>query len=120
MTQPVILPTIALTQGLQFDGYWRFMSNYPIPRSPVNLAQWSGRFDITETASGAVLYSAPLTLTNMGDISIIIAPEITATLNPARQVGGRAAAEFQIKLDAPEADLSQVWQGGVSIARATV
>ena len=118
MTRLVILPTINIVQGAQLDQYWRWLSAFPGPRTPVPLTGWTGVFTMTDVGGGDVLHTAPLTLGAAGDISLTIPAEVTATLQPARQIGGRAAAEFQIKLTTTNPELTQVWQGGVSIARA--
>jgi hypothetical protein len=118
MNNPLILPTVTITQGLQFDGNWQFLSQYPEPDSPIDLTTWTGEFVIAETLGDTPLISMPCALFASGDVTVTLTPEQTAALSPARKIGGRMAAEFQIKLTAPFPEFSQVWQGGVSIARA--
>jgi len=117
MSAVLILPTISMVQGVDFSQVWRFLTNYPTPRTPIDLSNWSGEFTLSD-AVAEPFFRAPLTLLASGDITLTIPAATTATFRPARQVGGRAAAEFQIRLEAPLPELSQVWQGGVSIARA--
>ena len=118
MTQPLILPTITMTQGLQFDGNWQLVSRWPAPDSPVDLTNWTGVFALSGAIGEDPLIVQPCALFASGDVTVTLTAEQTAALSPARTVGGRLAAEFQIKLYAPEPEFSQVWQGGVSIARA--
>lgn len=110
------LPPIEIVQGVQFDGGWQFVSDYPTTRSPIDLTTWTGEFIIADQLDSAPLLTVTPTLAATGDITVTLTEAQTAALTPARQVGGRAAAVFQITLRAPFPEFDQVWQGTVSIA----
>jgi hypothetical protein len=116
MTSVTKLPPITIVQGVQFDGGWQFTSDYPAPRSPIDLTTWTGTFVIADDLEGPPLLSVAPALSATGDITVTLTPDQTAALDPAQQVGGRAAALFQITLRAPSPEFDQVWQGAVSIS----
>lgn len=110
------LPPIEIVQGVQFDGGWQFVSDYPTTRSPIDLTTWTGEFVIADELGGTPLLTVAPGLSVLGDIAVTLTPSQTAALMPSLQVGGRAAAIFQITLRAPFPEFDQVWQGAVSIA----
>ena len=118
MSQVTKLPAIEIVQGLQFSGDWRFVSAYPEPNTPIDLTGWSGEFVIADYLDGTPILTVTPALYATGDITVTLTEAQTAALDPARQVGGRAAAVFQITLRAPSPEFDQVWQGAVSIARS--
>jgi hypothetical protein len=116
MTQVIKLPAIKIVQGVQFAGGWQFVSSYPSERSPIDLTTWTGEFVIADELDSEPLLTVTPILAATGDITVTLTEAQTAALDPARQVGGRAAAIFQITLRAPSPEFDQVWQGAVSIA----
>lgn len=118
MTQITKLPAIEIVQGVQFNGDWRFVSAYPAQNTPIDLTGWTAEFVIADTLEDAPILTATPALYATGDIVVTLTGAQTAALDPARQVGGRAAAVFQITLRAPLPEFDQVWQGAVSIARS--
>ena len=116
MTSVLSLPAIKIVQGVQFDGGWQFTSSYPAERSPIDLTTWTGTFIIADELDSEPLLTVAPVLSETGDITVTLTADQTAALDPARQVGGRAAAIFQITLRAPSPEFDQVWQGAVSIA----
>ena len=116
MPEPLKLPAIDIIQGERFTAVWQFTSAYPAQNSPIDMSTWTGTFIIADDLQSKALLTVTPALAITGDIVVTLTAEQTAALTPARQIGGRAAAVFQITLRAPASDFDQVWQGAVSIA----
>jgi len=108
-------PAINITSGLQLDQAWRLTSAYPVPRSPVDLSLWTAEIRIGTKLNEKAEFSKPLTLDAGGNITLTIGGVVTATISDAIPDG---RAFYQINLNAPDPEFSQVWQGGVTITRA--
>lgn len=120
MPEPTILHALTVTQGLPASFGFRFSSNYPEARTPVDMSTgWTGTFIVTDEPGGNVLLEQPIPdLGPDGLIMVNLTADQTAAMTPSRHIGGRVAACFQINLDYDDPSLSQVWQGALTIARA--
>ena len=118
MTAVTILPAIRIVRGQRAQFLWRYLTSYPAPRTPVDLSTWAGVFTLALDYDDTPLLSVPCGMGADGRIVVTLAPEQTANLAGPQQIGGRVAAVFQVTLTAPNPALSQVWQGGATIAKA--
>lgn len=122
MAEPTILKPLTVTRGLPATFALVFRSNYPTARSPVDLSDgWTGTFTVTDELGGDVLLEQSIPdLGADGMVLIHLTADQTEALTASRHIGGRVAAAYQITLDYEQPDLSQVWQGALSIAEAAV
>lgn len=120
MAAPTILPPLTVTRGLPASFAFVFRSQYPDPRSPVDLSDgWTGTFTISDELGGEEILSQAIPdLGADGMVLIHLTAEQTEALTASRHIGGRVAASYQITLNYEQPDLSQVWQGALSIAEA--
>ena len=115
--KPVIIPPLVITQGKAFSQSWRIEDPLADPVI-VPLAGWTGTFRLFTQPFDASFYSAALVIEN-DQIAVSIPGEVTAGFAALPILGGRPNGWYQLDLTAPQPDLSQVWQGSLTVAGVT-
>jgi len=112
--QVVVVPPISITQGLECNPNWRMRDRYA--NEYVDLTDWSGVFSLFDEHR-AIVHTQALVLSELGEIALSIPATTTATFTDGRALCGLLAGAYQIDLTAPEAALSEKWQGAALIFR---
>ena len=124
MTTILELPALSAVETTPADFYFRFLSAYPSPNSPVDLSDWTAVFTVSATLGGEAVVTQAATATADGSISVTLSPTqiaaILARVPAPPQIGARSSSFWQLRLTSPDATpFVHIWQGGLSIARAT-
>lgn len=124
MTTLLELPALSAVESTPADFYWRFLSAYPAPNSPVDMSTWTAVFTVSQTLGGEAIVTQSATATADGNISVTLSAAQIATILarvPAPPtIGARSSAFWQLRLTSSDATpYVHIWQGGLSIARAT-
>ena len=123
MTTLLELPALSAVESTPADFYWRFLSAYPAPNSPVDLSTWTAVFTVSQTLGGDAIVTQSANATANGDISVTLTASQIKTIldnipSPSR-IGARSSSYWQLRLTSSDATpYVHIWQGGLSIARA--
>lgn len=117
MSQPVILPPISITKGVEFYAGFEFLDSQ---KAPVSMVGWTGTFKLSLRPFEDPFYEQAVEIdAENGFIEVTIPPELIAdklddAIKPV--IGGSPSTSYQIQLIAPDPYDNQVWQGTANIA----
>jgi len=107
-----ILPVLRITQGLP-----RFVQyTFEDIDGPIDLSAWDGEFTVSRKPFDDPILRVPVTLNAAGEIRVNLTAEQTVELAALLIIGGATNKMFQIRLNAPDPEFNQVWQGDIAVS----
>ena len=112
MSKPVILPTVTITQGVQYFQRYRLSNS----SGPFDLTDWTGTLMLAKRPFDPPFFRKDVTLGGTaGTVDVLITAEEADEFDTLPIIGGTPVGIRQIYLIAPDPTQNQVWQGPISV-----